>query len=182
MISKNYDQFSLERLCSNCKEQPCCTGFAPPLLFSQDIKNLEKIGKNSKNYVKQIQIKDLPVKVLQKKKNSQSCIFWDEEKSECSIYSQRPFDCRMYPFDIFLIENNYYWIVYSCNSSSDWTWCNQHLDELENEPQFIQILRNIEVFSDLGFLNNLSQDEKKPFTILRKVNFSKKEINQIVNV
>jgi Fe-S-cluster containining protein len=49
------------------------------------------------------------------------CYFYDSGR--CSIYEDRPLDCRLFPFDIVQAEDgNFYWIVYNefCPESFDY--------------------------------------------------------------
>ena len=159
---------SIASLCNSCQKKPCCTDFNSPFLFSGDLKNLEKIGKANSTYVKDIVIKGVKAKELQKKPNSNSCIFFDEEKIQCNIYQNRPFDCQMYPFDIMWYENAFHWVVYSCNVDSDWQWCEDHLQKLEADPRFNEMMEKSELLlqTSSGFI---PQDIESQQTILRKV-------------
>ena len=67
----------------------CCRG-EYPFATPKELKelNIDKIGQNSDN----------------------SCIFLNENK--CVVYLKRPFECRMYPFDILKIEEKYMWILW----------------------------------------------------------------------
>lgn len=44
------------------------------------------------------------------KKSNSNCIFLMNNK--CQIYNRRPFNCKMFPFDIKKIDNKFYWIVW----------------------------------------------------------------------
>ena len=101
------------------------------------------------------------------------CIFWDEDKKMCSIYENRPFDCRAYPFDIHLINGKYHWIVYSCNSKSDWKWTEEYLEALENDKQFNEVMKKIEIFAGHTKMILPQELEKTPYTVLRKVKYTK---------
>lgn len=169
---------SFEKLCGSCKHKNCCTSFASPLLFERDIERLKSIGKDGEEYTRDIMIEGQKVKTIRKKPNSEMCVFWDDQSKKCAIYNNRPFDCMMYPFDVFHINGKYHWIVYSCNPESGWQWTEEHLKMLENNPQFNEIIKNIEVYSNLDEINNLKKLEKFPYVILREVNF-KKIVNHI---
>ena len=158
-------------LCTSCKHQGCCTNSSVPLVFQHDLKSLKNIGKSGEKYLQEITIKDKKVKTIRKKENSTMCIFWDENERKCSIYENRPFDCRAYPFDIFLINGKYHWIVYSCNPESGWQWTEDHLNMLENNKQFLEIMKNIEIFSNLDEIKNMKKLHELSYTILREVNF-----------
>ncbi len=85
---------SFEKLCGSCPHQNCCTNSQEPLVFGKDFEDLKKIGKANENYLKKITIKGMQVNAIKRKENSTNCIFWDDSGKKCSIYSQRPFDCR----------------------------------------------------------------------------------------
>jgi|SRR5947209_6082222 len=41
------------------------------------------------------------------------CYFYDVQNGKCSIYDSRPFDCRLFPFDVMKTEEGrFYWIMY----------------------------------------------------------------------
>ena len=162
---------TFNKLCDSCTHQGCCTSFASPLVFSHDLKDLKNIGKGGEEFVKEIKINGRNVKTLKKKNNSSICVFWDENKGMCSIYKNRPFDCRAYPFDIYFIDGKYHWIVYSCNPESDWRWTEKYLQMLENDKQFKEVIENIDVYSDLTQINKLEKSKQYPFTVLREVRY-----------
>lgn len=136
-------------------------------MFPDDLIKLKRIGKSDSDFVEDIIVKEKPVKVLKKKSNS-TCVFWDEEKKGCSIYQSRPFDCKMFPFDIRLINNEYHWIVFSCNPDSDWQWTEDYLQKLENDPQFADIIENIETYSSF-IVSRIGKIDPLKFTVLRKI-------------
>ena len=160
-------------LCTSCKHQGCCTNSSVPLVFQHDLKSLKNIGKSGEKYLQEITIKDKKVKTIRKKENSTMCTFWDENERKCSIYENRPFDCRAYPFDIFLINEKYHWIVYSCNSDSDWRWSEMYLQALEKDMELNEVFNDIETFANNTELILLQESQKTPFTILRQVQYKK---------
>ena len=162
---------SFNKLCDSCEHKGCCTSFASPLLFSHDLEDLKDIGKDSEEFVKEIKINGRNAKTLKKKDNSNICVFWDEVIGKCSIYKNRPFDCRAYPFDIYFIDGKYHWIVYSCNPESEWQWTEKYLQMLENDKQFNEVMENIDVYSDLTQINKLEKSKQYPFTVLRSVRY-----------
>ena len=162
-----------EKLCNTCTHKNCCTDSAVPLVF---LKDLEKIRKEKQQYQDYLSIKEIngkKIKTIKKKANSKECVFWDSKTGGCSIYKSRPIDCKLYPFDLLEIHGKYHWIVYSCNESSDWTWTEEHLKELENDSAFESLMENIEEFSEHTKMILPDESEKTPYTILRKVNWQK---------
>jgi hypothetical protein len=79
----------------------------------------------------------------------------------------------MFPFDIDWVDNQYDWIIYSCNPNSDWSWCEQHLTRLETDPQFDEIMQHIELFR-LMSKNNVDSGKELMHIVLRKVQWNKK--------
>jgi len=158
-----------KKLCDNCTQQGCCTSSASPLLFQDDLEKLRNTGKSEEEYIQYIEIKGKKFKALKKKRNSNICIFWDEEKEKCSVYDKRPFECRAFPFSLELVDDKCYWTIYSCNPDSDWKWSEDYLQNLEKEIGFKQIMENIEYFNEhpdqtLGLANEFQ------FTFIREVN------------
>lgn len=169
MYSLVQDKFSHTRLCSSCNQKSCCTDFAAPMLFPSDLHKLNRIGKSGNDFVEDIVVENKSIKIIKRKNNSNACVFWDEKKKSCSIYESRPYDCRMFPFDIDWVGNEYRWIVYSCNPNSDWSWCDPHLQKLESDPQFDEIMKNRKQFR-LTSKNYVDPSTEPPYAILRKVN------------
>lgn len=156
-------------LCGSCKAQGCCTNSAVPLVFSSDLEDLKSINKASDEFLHDRNVNGVLIKAVNKKENSQVCVFWDEANYRCSIYQQRPFDCRAYPFDVLKINDKYYWIVYSCNPQSDWNWTEEYLKALEGDKAFDEVMEKIEIFSGNTGLILPTESKKTPYTILREV-------------
>jgi uncharacterized protein len=171
-MSKNpsYDKFSHVKLCDSCSGKSCCTDFAEPILFPTDLGKLDKIKKSDSDFIQEIIIENRSIKTLRSKKDSNTCIFWDLEKKVCSIYENRPFDCRMFPFDIDWVDDQYHWIIYSCNPNSDWGWTEEHIKKLEGDPQFDEVMRNRDLFR-LTSKNYVDTSKEPPYAVLRKVNW-----------
>ena len=123
---------------------------------------LDSIGKTTDEFLEDRNVYGKTVKAIKKKPNSTLCIFWDQDNKKCSIYKQRPFDCRSYPFDILQINEKYHWIVYSCNPQSNWQWAESYLQMLEQDVAFSEIMENIDVFS--GNTSLVLPDESKKTT------------------
>ncbi len=156
-------------LCSNCKTMGCCTNSAVPLVFESDLINLKSINKDNDDFLHDRNVNGNIIKAVNKKPNSNECIFWDEKKG-CSIYKQRPFDCRAYPFDILKIEGKFHWIAYSCNPQSDWQWTEDYLQMLEHDKAFSEVMKKIEIFAGNTSLILPDESKKTPYAILREVN------------
>lgn len=159
-------------LCNSCQNHSCCTTFHSPILFSEDINNLRKINKNNETYVKELKIRGKTVKTIRKKNDSFECIFWNNASKKCSIYKNRPVDCMLYPFDIFLINGKYHWVVYSCNPGSNWQWSESHLQFFENNFQFKDILENLDIYHSYE-TNDMDDLKHPPYLVLREINLNK---------
>lgn len=164
---------SFTKLCDSCQHQGCCTNSSVPLVFSEDLRALSSIKKSGKEYLQEITIKNKKVLAVKKKNNSNVCVFWDENKKICSVYENRPFDCRAYPFDIMFIEGKYHWIVYSCNPDSGWKWSEDYLQVLEKDMEINNIFKDMKTFANNTKLILPQESQKTPFTILREVKIAK---------
>jgi Fe-S-cluster containining protein len=150
----------------------CCTDFFPPLLYTTDLGRLKKAGKAEDQFLRNIIVNGDVIKTIKKKDNSTTCVFWNEEKRLCEIYNDRPFDCKMFPFDVMWINNEYHWIVYSCNSNSDWAWTEEYLKKLESDPQFDEMMKNSKAIKITSENTECLADiEEPPYAILRKINW-----------
>lgn len=158
----------MKELCNSCEHISCCTGFDAPFLFKNDIQKLEKTGVSKENFIEEVKVSDFLVKSLKKKEKSTNCIFWDEDTKNCSVYDNRPFDCKMFPFDIMKIDGEYRWILFTCNTKSDWKWSEEYLDELEKDPSFVEIMKNIEIFHHT-LETEFSKDHPLSYVVLRKI-------------
>ena len=165
----NLRMVSFKRLCDSCQSHGCCTNSAAPLVFKHDLAALKSIGKSGSDYLEEITIRNKKVLAIRKKENSTHCVFWDQNKEQCSIYANRPFDCRAYPFDISLIDGKYYWIVYSCNPDSDWNWSESYLKELEEYMELNEIINDIDTFAGNTELILPKESQKTPYVIIREV-------------
>ena len=159
----------MKELCDSCDHMSCCTGFDAPFLFDEDIKKLKDIKKASEEFIEEIRVADTTVKSLKKKKDSTNCVFWDSDSKNCTIYDHRPFDCKMFPFDIMKIDGEYRWIVFTCNINSDWEWSEKYLDKLEQDPSFDDIIKNMDIFHHT-LETDFSEDHPLPYVVLRKIN------------
>ena len=168
-MSISSKSMSFEKLCSSCQHQNCCTDSQEPILFANDLFNLTSIGKDTEDFIQTISVNGTNIKAIRKKQDSSQCIFWDNSTSKCSIYENRPFDCKAYPFDILLVDGKYHWIVYSCNDDSDWQWSEEFLQALESDVSFKDVLNNIEIFANNTQRILPLESKKTPYKILREV-------------
>ncbi len=75
--------------CSNCGV--CCTE-TEMLLSEKDITRLEKKGLSKSCFVKYDK-----QGYAQLKNRKGYCVFYDAKKCQCSVYTDRPSGCRVYP-------------------------------------------------------------------------------------
>ena len=168
--SQNQKSHSLKKLCETCTHSNCCTEFVESFVFPSDIKNLSYLDMPKEQYLKDVTINGKKFKILRNKKNSSECIFWDSKKG-CTVYNNKPFDCVMFPFDLFPIDGIWHWIVYSCNPESNWSWAESHLEKLENDPRFLEVMEDVDCYADISRISDHKSDPQYKFTILRKVKF-----------
>lgn len=171
-IQKSYKRGSHKSLCNTCQTNSCCTSFTAPLLFPRDIIKLKEINKYDNEHVKEIKIRGKTLKTIKKRNNSE-CVFWDNNKKKCAIYKNRPFDCMVFPFDIFTISGKYFWVVYSCNPDSDWKWSESYLQTFENSEEFKEIIDNIESYHGHIDVDRSIKNDKIEYTVIREVNSGK---------
>src|SRR6478736_3358307 len=170
-VPKTYKRGSYKSLCSTCQHNSCCTSFTAPLLFPGDITKLKAINMYDEEHVKEIKIRGKTVKTIKKMNNSE-CVFWNSTDKKCSIYKNRPFDCMIFPFDIFTINGKYFWVVYSCNPNSDWKWSEAQLQMFENSEEFKEIAANIESYHGHIDVDRSIKNDKIEYTIIREVNLN----------
>jgi len=80
----------------------------------------------------------------------------------------------MFPFDIVKFKDEYYWILFSCNPQADWNWTEEHLINLESDPQFQDVIKNIDHFASY-LISDFDNNVQVPFTVLRPIKFCTKK-------
>jgi hypothetical protein len=175
------DVVDFTNLCGSCKTQGCCTDSAVPLVFDSDLADLKSINKDGDEFLHDRNVNGMIIKAVNKKPNSNICIFWNE-CSGCSIYKQRPFDCRAYPFDILKINGRFHWIVYSCNPQSDWQWTEEYLQALERDKAFLEVMEKIEIFAGNTSLILPGESKKTHYVILREINYKNGNLMSSLNI
>ncbi|MBE7075511.1 MAG: YkgJ family cysteine cluster protein [Clostridiales bacterium] len=124
--------------CSSCKKKDnCCCGFHKldyPILSKgekdliKDKYNVEEcfepLGKECFNLVAKNGI----------------CPFY---KGKCIIYKDRPNDCKLFPFDIKIIKNKYYLILYKLGCFDKTELLNESVDDIvEAVKPYIETFTN----------------------------------------
>jgi len=160
-------------LCDQCNHTSCCTNFVTPFLTPTEQKNIKK--RKYENFSDNLLINGMEVHSLKKKPGTNECVFWDKDIG-CRIYQNRPFDCKLFPFDIYKINGIYTWVVYSCNPETDWTWSEKILESLEEEVISEDAVKHLDAYSDLERLN--ASDKSFSFIKLRKVNLKRFKVKQ----
>ncbi len=103
-------------VCNYCSNGGrCCSSFDrinAPVLNNEEMIKIREIL-NSNNFY---EIVDKKIYIM--KLNNNKCIFW--RNGRCSIYKNRPLDCRLYPFDIIKKDSKYYLVLYQLDCISDY--------------------------------------------------------------
>ncbi len=126
----------------------CCRG-ENPYVTPKELKelNIDKIGRNPDN----------------------SCIFLSENK--CMVYLKKPFECRIYPFDILKIEEEYTWILWDACPVTEVANLEENFDNFERK-----LLNNYskEFIQDYVRYHEKNLNKKYgniKFKIIKEVNF-----------
>ena len=107
-----------KELCNSCHAKTCCSDHLPPFVSNDEFEKIQE-STGSDDFVTLREINNELKYIMKTKRNSDECIFFDSEKG-CTIYQNRPFDCKIFPFDIYKFNGEYTWIVYACNPNSNW--------------------------------------------------------------
>jgi len=138
-------QTSLWDECLSCDDKCCKWDFSSPLFVTPEEKK-KLIGINTHH----------------------PCLFYQNEL--CSIHEDRPFDCRLFPFDIIKDNNKFYWMVWKLNCPIS----NKNREEFESflqqhEKEIIPAFKKyVEEYSEFRF-KELSSEHK--YEILREIKF-----------
>lgn len=174
MLGTIYDDGSVKSLCEKCTT-PCCTDQLSPLTFDYELLQISKaINKPVSEFSETIQINGKSHRVLKSKKNSNDCIFFDSKTQLCSIYENRPLDCKFFPFDIAKINGKYVWIILTCKGQKDsnWNWTEKNLDDFESDERFKYVVKDIDNYSRNDQIMNFSSNaelQSTDFVVLREV-------------
>jgi Fe-S-cluster containining protein len=155
-------------LCGSCTTQSCCKCFVGANLLPSELENIKNhIGNDG--FVEIVKFNKISTPVIKNKQNSNECYFWDSEKEQCSIYEHRPFDCKLFPFDIHEIDGKYMWVINSCNPDADWSWTDSILNSFEDNPSFPELVKTLKTYSyPESTKNNLYE-----IKIIRPVKYNK---------
>lgn len=93
--------------CSKCEYKPnCCSDFGKidaPVISTQEKNKLEEIS-SIDNFCS-----SCGKGIYNLNLNGDNCVFYNEG---CTIYDNRPLDCRLFPFDLKKIDGKYYLVLY----------------------------------------------------------------------
>lgn len=108
------EAFSFCRTCT--KADRCCTALGPhsdlpaPILTRAEADRIRsRVGKQVRDFVTPVAESRTIVRLVTNADGS--CIF--HRVGRCTIYDVRPFDCKVFPLDILLINQRYCWVVYT---------------------------------------------------------------------
>lgn len=161
------------KFCTDChnKNYPCCCNNEKvdmPIFMSNELPAIKNsIPKTNKIITKDKFSRDIsksnlrqmrPIKVEDK---ADKCYFFDETQNICKIYSSRPIDCRLFPFDIRFSEiHKEYMIGYYSDI------CVKTLDEGKMKkwahllrPYFFLLYPYLNVFTSEALCPKLSNSE-----------------------
>ena len=135
-----------ENLCDSCVSKSCCKSFIGANLLPKEFEKI-KNATGDNDFTKTVMFNKIPTLVIKNKKNIDECKFWDSRNQCCSIYEHRPFDCKLFPFDIHEIDGQYMWVINICNPDSDWSWAESMLESFENDPSFDELVSRLNSYS-----------------------------------
>jgi len=101
-------------------------------------------------------------------KSDGSCIFLDSS-SICSVYKDRPFECRIFPFDIQEVGGRFFWVIWYTCPATPRLDNKKMLDSFEKE--FTKNWTNdyIKEYVKYHKLNQPKKYSKDKFKIIREV-------------
>lgn len=140
---------SIWKKCINCKENCCKQKKIAYTLFLTD--------KEKKKF------KDI--------NDTFPCKFLND-RGLCKIHSQRPIDCRLFPFDIVEIKKEFFWVYYQTNcpiirNKQDLELCLKDF-ELRLIPKFKKYIKAYSQYRVDEFISNFG-----PYVVLRKVSLAR---------
>lgn len=104
--------------CARCPaSQNCCTRVAhgseieQPFVFAEEVSALSGASKRSVEEFLDRKITKTGALHLALKSSAHGCTFFKEGR--CAVYSVRPLDCRLFPFDIRRTSSGLRWIAYT---------------------------------------------------------------------
>lgn len=149
--------------CENCKiNGECCKSFCEinsPCVNNQELKQIKDITKSDNFFIK------VDDNLFNLKNYTGKCIFYKNGK--CSIYQNRPTDCKLFPFDIIKKNSRYYLILYLLDCY-DYDNIKKEIINLDNLID--KIIPWIDKFTDK---RNYTKMQKLKYKIIKEVNLNK---------
>jgi Fe-S-cluster containining protein len=160
-------------LCNSCHAKTCCSDHLPPFVSNEEFEKI-KTSTGKDDFVTNRLINNATKHIMKTKDKTDECIFFDSERG-CTIYQDRPFDCKIFPFDIYKINGKFTWVIYSCNPDSDWKWTESILESFERELLTPKTIDELEYFTNTERLEQSGKAFR--YKILRKVIFEHSKIS-----
>ncbi len=137
--------------CTECnKTNNCCCNFEKidsPIISLEEKKKIELCYDtiNNKNSFQDLTNECFNINIVNNK-----CIFYE---GKCKIYNNRPYDCRLYPYDIKKINGRFFLVLYKLD-------CIQYKNFSENVDYLIEKIKPfIGTFTDIRYNNKLNELE-----------------------
>lgn len=104
-------------------------------------------------------------------KRDSSCTFLNKS-CECNVYMNRPFECRIFPFDIQEINGNLFWVVWNICPATAKLNFEKMLDLFEREFTKIWTYDYIRKYVTYHKSNQPEKYSINKFKIIRELNWS----------
>lgn len=103
------------------------------------------------------------------KKEDGSCIFLVD--GLCSRYNNRPFECRIFPFDIQEIDGNLWWVLWNVCPAKDFLDTEEFIDGFEKDFQKVWSSKYLKGCVSFHKLREPEKYSRYKFGKLRKVSW-----------
>lgn len=152
--------------CHNCEFRCCWIArwkYAPPPLLDDEVERIAaRVG--HRRFIAHNE--GFPVLAL----HNGNCVFLNTETHECEIYTDRPTDCRLFPFDFYTVgDRELFWVIWDCAYSramSD----EQIAEDLRRiEQEHSVYIRRIWSYGDSDYVSEQQLRRERPFRVLRTV-------------
>jgi len=122
---------------------------------------------NENPFASDIELKKLNVKKINQKEDG-SCIF-QNKSGNCTVYEERPFECRIFPLDIMEINNKLYWVIWDICSATEGINYNNILENIETNFPKKWSLKYIQDYTEYHKLNQPIKYSKATFKIIKEL-------------
>ena len=144
--------------CTKCnKTNNCCCNFEKidrPIISKDEKEKIELcyINNDNKKLFQELTNECFNINTINNK-----CIFYD---GKCKIYNNRPYDCRLYPYDIKKINEKFFLVLYKLD-------CIEYENFFENVGFLIEKIKPfINTFTDINYNSKLNELE---YTIIKEI-------------